>query len=120
MRERCYNPKTPNYRSYGGRGITVCDRWKDSFQNFLADVGKPSRPDLTRERLDPNGNYEPDNVVWASELVQRLNKQDTQKEFTDLKNCLVELCRRSNIPFDKLFAAFLRGEPMMPIIESEN
>lgn len=112
MKARCYNEGYRGYSSYGGRGITVCDGWKDSFEKFLADVGEPPRPDLTLERLDPNGNYEPSNVAWASELVQRLNKQDTQPQFIDLKETLRELCRRSEISFDKLFEAFLVGDPM--------
>jgi hypothetical protein len=116
MKARCLKDTSPMYHAYGGRGITVCDRWKDSFENFLADVGEPSRSDLTLERLDPNGNYEPGNVAWASELVQRLNKQDTQAQFVDLKETLKELCNRSGVHFQKLFEAFLIGKPMRNIL----
>jgi hypothetical protein len=75
MIQRCTNPARENYRYYGGRGIKVCDRWRRSFESFLADMGE--RPDgLTLERLENDGNYQPDNCVWASKSAQALNRRE--------------------------------------------
>jgi len=74
MKSRCLNPKVANYKDYGGRGITICDRWKESFENFLKDMG--TRPDGSSiDRIDVNGNYEPGNCRWATAKVQRENQR---------------------------------------------
>jgi hypothetical protein len=73
MRQRCTNPKSRDWRWYGGRGIKVCARW-DEFENFIADMGE--RPDgLTLERRDVNGHYGPENCYWATWTEQRRNKR---------------------------------------------
>lgn len=78
MKNRCTNPKTCNWKEYGGRGITVCERWQGErgFQNFLADLGE--RPEgQTLERLNVNGNYQPSNCCWATYSEQRRNQRIT-------------------------------------------
>lgn len=73
MRQRCNNPNRGNFKNYGGRGITVCDRW-DKFENFLADMGE--RPDgKSIDRIDCNGNYETSNCRWATDHEQRINRR---------------------------------------------
>lgn len=73
--QRCCNPNSPEYRNYGGRGIKVCDRWRDSFTSFLADVGpRPSRKHSI-DRRDNNGDYEPGNCRWVTSTVQNRNKR---------------------------------------------
>lgn len=75
--KRCTNPKDRFFRDYGGRGITVCDRWK-SFALFLADMGERPSPKHSIDRIDPDGNYDPDNCRWADIKTQSRNKRNAQ------------------------------------------
>ena len=78
MKGRCTNPRSDCYDRYGGRGIKVCDRWLNSFENFLADMGP--RPSLAYsiDRIDNNGNYEPGNCRWATMKAQGSNKRSNR------------------------------------------
>ena len=73
MKTRCYYKEYNQYYRYGGRGIKVCDRWLDSFENFLFDMGKKPSPKHSLDRIDNDGNYEPSNCRWSTPKQQIRN-----------------------------------------------
>lgn len=83
MMERCYRPTNGSYRNYGARGVIVCARWHE-VENFLADMGK--RPEGTSiDRIDPYGDYTPENCRWASQSQQQHNKRGTRLNWTSVR-----------------------------------
>lgn len=75
MKARCYRENTPYYKYYGGRGIKMCDSWRFSFKQFVDDVGDKPSDKHSLDRIDNDGNYEPDNVRWATQSVQSKNQR---------------------------------------------
>jgi hypothetical protein len=95
MINRCFNPNAKEYKHYGGRGITVCERWRQSFDDFLDDVGEPPEG-LSLDRYpNNNGNYEPTNWRWATASEQQRNKREFKaiENFSD-EVLLAEIRRR--------------------------
>lgn len=78
MKNRCCNKNYNGYQNYGGRGIKVCDRWLDSFENFIEDIGERSRG-MSLDRINVNGNYEPSNCRWATAKEQANNTRFNKK-----------------------------------------
>ena len=78
MKARCMNPNNHNYKYYGGRGITIYEKWINSFENFINDMGKKPN-DYSIDRIDNNGNYEPSNCRWADKETQIKNRRNYKK-----------------------------------------
>lgn len=77
IKSRCLNTKSTSYKNYCGRVIKICDRWIDSFENFLADMGIKPTKDHSIDRINNQGNYEPDNCRWSTVLEQANNKRNS-------------------------------------------
>lgn len=101
MRDRCLNPNNPRFGDYGGRGISVCERW-GSFENFLADMGDRPRG-YQLDRIDNNGNYEPSNCRWAT-VGQQLNNKRNNRLLTLNGETLTigEWSQRTGLPWDAI------------------
>ena len=103
MLARCLNPKATGYENYGGRGITICAAWKDSFAQFLADMGPRPTLDHSLDKIDNDGNYEPGNCRWATTLEQNQKKRSLVMLTVDGETaCLAEWARRSGLYEDTL------------------
>lgn len=77
MKIRCFKKTSPYYKNYGARGITVCDRWKNSFHNFYQDMGPKPGPEHSLDRIENDGNYEPGNCRWATMIEQNNNRRNS-------------------------------------------
>ena len=110
MLRRCYSPKERGFHRYGGRGITVCDRWRTGFAAFLADVGPAPSPKHTIDRIDNDGNYEPSNCRWATHTEQSRNKsQNRLIEIDGEALPIVVWSERSGIPANRIQLRLARG-----------
>ena len=91
MKSRCLNQNDKAYKYYGERGITVCERWRHSFENFIADMGVRSSGNLSIERIDNDKGYSPDNCVWANKTVQSRNhRRNFQITFNGETLCVTD------------------------------
>ncbi|WP_454751671.1 hypothetical protein [Cupriavidus necator] len=97
MKSRCYNTANPDYPNWGGRGIRVCDRWRESFVEFLADMGP--RPDgMTIERMDNDGDYEPGNCRWATRREQARNtRRSRYLTVSGVTRTVAEWCEKTGM-----------------------
>jgi hypothetical protein len=108
MKQRCNYPGSDEYSNYGGRGIKVCERWND-FATFLADMGE--RPEgHTIERKDTDGDYEPENCIWATMAQQQRNRRSTiLVERNGVTKCVKDWCEELGLNPDVVYGRIRRG-----------
>lgn len=99
MMKRCYDESNDNYPYYGGRGIKVCDRWREDINNFMQDMGQKPDPNYSIDRIDPNGDYTPENCRWSNVYEQQRNKRVCKKSRTGVTGV---------IPYMNKFQAYIR------------
>ena len=109
MKDRCYQVTHKEYKRYGAAGIKVCKRWRDSFENFFADMGE--RPDgCSLERIDGEKNYTPKNCVWATKEQQANNRRNNRLiEFDGKTMTLAQWAKKTNIPASTIARRIDRG-----------
>ena len=118
MRDRCYNKNSRVYYRYGGRGITVCEKWRYSFENFLKDMGEPIGKNYSIDRIDNDVNYEPANCRWATPREQSLNrKSNIFLEYKGRVKCQKEWAQELGINQNTISKRVKRGESFDSIYE---
>lgn len=104
IKRRCLNTRCEEYPDYGGRGITVCERWRDSFEVFLADMGRRQSPRHSIERKDNDGPYAPWNCVWATKREQANNRRSSRRlRYGDDELTIAQWAEKTGIPYQTLY-----------------
>ena len=110
MKDRCHNPNNTGYQNYGARGISVDERWRHNFENFLADLGRRPSAKHSLDRIDNDGNYEPGNCRWATHKEQKRNRRNSRIVTIDgLTACLSEVCERLGLDRGRVYSLMCRG-----------
>ncbi len=119
MKQRCYNPNSDNFHLYGGRGIEVCQRWRDSFPAFIEDMGEcPNGFQLDRKNTD--GNYEPGNCQWSSPLENSRNRRDARRvTWNGTEYHVNELAEKSGLKSDTIINRSRKGFSDVELLSPE-
>jgi len=119
MKDRCYNKNSKAYPDYGGRGVTVCERWRGSYTLFESDMG--DRPEGTSiDRIDNNGNYEPSNCKWSTRQEQQRNQR--RAVYVTIENTVyraVELSEKYGLKTDTIVARAAKGFSFDECVQKE-
>jgi hypothetical protein len=100
MIARCERPSSQRYSSYGARGIRVCERWRESFEAFLTDMGPKPSQSYSIDRVNVHGNYEPENCRWAPKKIQQRNTQRSRTvEFRGERMSLPDAVERAGLNY---------------------
>lgn len=119
MKQRCYNSNNKTYKYYGARGIVICHEWLDDFMNFYDwAINNGYRDDLTIDRIDVNGNYEPNNCRWNATKQQAQNRR-TNRNYTisGKTHCLKEWCEILNLNYHTVYSRLNCGWPIEEALE---
>ncbi len=118
IKRRCNSPKCKAYEHYGGRGIKLCERWKD-FETFLSDIGEAPSRLHTIERVDNDKGYSPDNCIWATRKVQARNRRSSQKLTMDgMSLCVTEWAEKYSVSSGSMRYRLSRGMSLKDAIAS--
>ena len=115
MRKRCHSPGYKDYEKWGGRGIVVCERWRNDFAAFMADMGPKPSPKHSIDRIDNDGNYEPGNCRWATPIQQARNTRTTRFQIGDQTKSLKEWCEIYGMNYAAVKSRLQGG---MPLVEA--
>jgi len=120
MKTRCNDETTPYYSIWGGRGITVCARWMESFQNFYEDMGKRPSPKHSLDRINVNGNYEPSNCRWATRSTQMRNvRVNHHVEVGGVSMTLADAVEGTGLDYNTVLYRLKRGWPLEHALTAE-
>jgi hypothetical protein len=113
IRSRCLNQSSPAFPDYGGRGIVMCDRWREDYTAFLADMGTKPTPRHSIDRIDVNGNYEPGNCRWATSKEQMRNTRRTHfATFQGETLCLTDWAAKTGLTRECIKRRLHHGWPV--------
>jgi len=121
IKQRCLNSNDKAYPMYGGRGITICERWLQSFDNFLSDIGPRPDADHTIDRIDNDGPYSPDNCRWATWHEQNNNQRSNRLlEYNGRTLTMAQWARVLGINYKTFKWAIHRGETVQQVVERKS
>lgn len=107
MKTRCSNPKDRSYPNYGGRGIKVCERWLNSYEHYLEDIGPAPSPNHTLDRIDNDKGYYKENCRWATKLEQNRNKRNAV--YLDGVR-VTDLAKQTGVPINRLYYRYHKNK----------
>lgn len=121
MKQRCYNPKNPSYKSYGGRGITICKEWQNNYMSFKQwALSNGYKPELSIDRIDNDKGYYPENCRWTTKKEQQNNKTTNHYiEYLGKRYTLKTLCEELHIPYGRTSDRLKRGLTIEKVIQAE-
>jgi len=118
MKSRCYNEKTKEYPNWGGRGIVVCPRWLEGFENFFKDMGERPTSEHSLDRIDVNGNYCKENCRWGTDEQQHRNmRTNNWVEYEGEKLVVMDWAKRFGIPQATLDQRLRRGHDIKYVMD---